>query len=501
MPSPIAAARLAPLRAYIKDGWTTLTRSLPDLPRAADDPKLKLPLGAPRPVYVSAKESLPRVEAELAEHLNEAQRAGLQLRTLPEDTAAIENHGLLYLPHPYVVPGGRFNEMYGWDSYFIAVGLLHDEETNKARDIVDNFLYEIEHYGTLLNANRTYYLTRSHPPFLARMVRDVYARSGDREWLATAMRGIAAHHRFWTSGPHLDPVTRLSRYWDFDDRPGAEVLGDENDAQGHSHYDRMRDLLRTGNIDDYDVSAFYDRDRNELTPLFYRGDRSMRESGFDPSRRFGPGSVDIVHYAPVCLNSLLHMMETDAAAIEHALGNDDAAKGWLALAAARGQAIEDRLWDEDAGLYFDYNVVTGERRLYEFATTFYPLWVGAASAAQAARVAGNLWRFEAPGGLLTSPYRTGNQWDSPFGWAPLQMIAVAGLRRYGYNEAADRLARAFVTLVLDEFERTGTIVEKYDVIRRTADTENEIRFGYSENVIGFGWTNAAVLDLLAGLTQ
>ena len=115
--------------------------------------------------------------------------------------------------------------------------------------------------------------------------------------------------------------------------PAAEVLGDEKDAQGRTHYDRMREFLRDEAIDDYDVSGFYVRGKDTLTPLFYRGDRSMRESGFDPSRRFGPGSVDIVHHVPVCLNSLLHLMETDAAAIEKLLGNQKESEAWLARAA------------------------------------------------------------------------------------------------------------------------------------------------------------------------
>ncbi len=501
MSSPLSPARLTPLREYIRRSWTVLTRSLADLPAAAEDPKLHLPPEAPRPVYVSGTESLAKVEAVLAERLDPGARARLRLLTLPPPGSPLETHGLLYLPKPYVVPGGRFNEMYGWDSYFILVGLLRDGELVRARDLVDNFLYETEHYGTILNANRTYYLTRSHPPFLGRMLLGVHEKTGDTTWLTRGMEAMRGHHRFWTTGPHLEPSTGLSRYWDFGDGPAAEVLGDEKDAQGRTHYDRMRELLRTEAIDDYEVSQFYDREKDALTPLFYRGDRSMRESGFDPSRRFGPGSVDIIHYVPVCLNALLYLMEKDSAAIERELGGQAAAADWEARAARRAEAINRFLWDEAAGLYFDYNFIRRQRRRYEFATAFYPLWAGAATSEQAARVAANLSLFEGPGGLQASTRRTGNQWDAPFGWAPLQMIAVAGLRRYGFETAAARVARAFVSLVLDEFERTGTIVEKYDVIRRTSDVEADLRFGYSTNVVGFGWTNGVVLELLAGLDE
>jgi alpha,alpha-trehalase len=225
----------------------------------------------------------------------------------------------------------------------------------------------------------------------------------------------------------------------------------------------------------------------------------MRESGFDPSNRFGPFSADIVHYVPVCLNVLLYQMEADIAEVHRTLGNGKAAAAWTDRAAKRRERIDKYLWDPEAGLYLDYNFKTGERRLYPFGTTFYPLWAGIASADQASRVRKSLSRLEAAGGLLTSAETTGNQWDAPFGWAPLQIIAVHGLRRSGYGEDADRLARKFVALVAKEFGEHGTIVEKYDVVRCESDVEAGIRFGYAGNQVGFGWTNGAFLELLAGL--
>src|SRR5262249_17925537 len=135
----------------------------------------------------------------------------------------------------------------------------------------------------------------------------------------------------------------------------------------------------------------------------------------------------------------------------------------------------------------------------EFATTFYPLWAGLASKDQARRVRDNLKLFEAPGGLLTSTHVTGNQWDAPYGWAPLQMIPLDGLRRYGYDDDADRVSRKFLSMVVEDFEEPGAIVEKYDVRRRKSDVAAGIKFGYSANQVGFGWTNAAFLDLMAGL--
>ncbi len=488
--------RIRAVRAYIKKAWTTLRRSTRDLSAAARDPKLHLPAGSRWPVYVPAAEDRTKLAAELRAQLGEAAFATIDLRSLPKQALELREHGLLYLPHPYVVPGGRFNEMYGWDSYFILLGLLRDDEVLAARQMVENFLYEIQHYGTVLNANRTYYLTRSQPPFLTRMILAVFEKTKDRAWLGAALPAAEKDHGFWTREPHLVPATGLSRYYDFGEGPAPEVLSDEKDAQGLTHYDRVREYYRRHDVPDYDKARFYDAAADRLTPLFYKGDRSMRESGFDPSNRFGLFSADITAYLPVCLNSLLYTMERDLAEMRRLLGDSAAAGRFDALAQERRARIDRSLWDEATGLYLDYNFETGKRRSYPFATSFYPLWAAAASPAQAARVAKNLRLLEETHGLLTSTTTSGSQWDAPFGWAPLQLIAVDGLRRTGHEADADRLARKFIALVTRDFERTGTIVEKYDVRRGGSDVAKDIRFGYSENQVGFGWTNGAYLEML-----
>jgi alpha,alpha-trehalase len=498
LPSP---ARLAAVRDYIRKSWTTLSRSLADLPAAARDPKVHLEKGKAWPVYIAGREDQATIEAQLKRTLSPADLATIEIRLLPAWLSQIREAGLLYLPRPYVVPGGRFNEMYGWDSYFIQLGLLRDGELAAARDMTDNFIYEIANYGTLLNANRTYYLTRSQPPFLSRMVLDVYQKDLNRAWLRSALPAVVKYYEFWIAEPHLVPVTGLSRYFDTGDGPAPEVESDEKDAEGRTHYDRAREYYKTHEVTDYDVNRFYDRQKDSLHPLFYKGDRSMRESGFDPSNRFGPFSVDIIHHVPVCLNSLLYQMEKDGAEIARTLADPAVAITWEARARERLRRIDQYLWDEQAGLYLDYNFETKKRRHYEFATTFYPLWAGAASKQQAARVVKNLPRFEAPGGILTSTQTTGNQWDAPFGWAPLQLIAVEGLRRYGYHAEADRIARKFIALVTKEFEEHGTIVEKYDLKRRESDVAADIKFGYSANQVGFGWTNGVFVELLEGLER
>ena len=494
-------SQLQRLRGYIKMSWTTLSRSIRDLPQALPDPKIPRKPGQPWLLYISPRESRTLVQSELADVLDASAMKDIEIRTLPRNILSIREHGLLYLPRPYIVPGGRFNEMYGWDSYFIQVGLLRDDQLGDASDLVENFLYEIEHYGTILNANRTYFLSRSQPPFLTRMILAVYEKTRDNAWLRGTLPAIERYYRFWTTEPHTVPDAGLSRYFDRGEGPAPEVMADEKDEQGRTHYDRAREYYRTHDVTDYDESLYYDSRRDRLTDLFYKGDRSMRESGFDPSNRFGALNVDVIHYAPVCLNTLLYVMEDDTGRIMETLGDTSAATMWRSRAASRRDLINTLMWDEEAGLYYDYNFRTRQRRRYDFATTFFPLWAGIASPAQAARLRENLSRFEAPGGLLTSTEVTGNQWDAPFGWAPLQMIAVDGLRRYGFHEDANRIAAKFVSLVAKEFDEHGTIVEKYDVRRRESDVAADIKFGYSANQVGFGWTNGAVLDLLAGMRE
>src|SRR5215204_6453802 len=219
-----SATQIAEVRKYIATAWTTLSRSNRDLPAAAKDPKLPRPPGSPWPVYLSIREDRARVARDLRQVLPEKELGTIELRTLPTDLTSLREHGLLYLPRPYVVPGGRFNEMYGWDSYFIQVGLLRDGELNLARDMVDNFVYEILHYGTILNANRTYFLSRSQPPFLTRMILGVYEQTGDQAWLRRTVPAIERYHQFWSTEPHAIPDVGLSRYFDRGTGPAPEVL-------------------------------------------------------------------------------------------------------------------------------------------------------------------------------------------------------------------------------------------------------------------------------------
>lgn len=225
----------------------------------------------------------------------------------------------------------------------------------------------------------------------------------------------------------------------------------------------------------------------------------MRESAFDISFRFDPYGAATHHFAPVCLNSLLYKTEKDLEEISELLGKTAEAEKWKQRAEQRKQQINQYLWDDRRGLFFDYDLRTGARSTYEYVTTFYPLWAGLASQHQAEAVARNAKIFEQPGGLATSTIDTGMQWDYPYGWAPLQSLAVEGLRRYGYAADADRIAYKFLSTVAENFRREGTIREKYDVVTRSS--EAHVSAGYQANVIGFGWTNGVFLEFLQELPK
>jgi alpha,alpha-trehalase len=330
------------------------------------------------------------------------------------------------------------------------------------------------------------------------MILGVYERTRDRAWLGRAAPAVERYYDYWAAprAPHLTP-TGLSRYYDLGEGPAPEVVADERDAAGRTHYDRVKEFYQR--YPDYEDARFYDRRNDLLTWDFYKGDRSMRESGFDPSNRFGRFGAAVTSYNPVCLNSLLYVYERDAARIMRELGRARDAQVWERRARARRGLVNRLMWDERDGLYYDYNFARGERKRYPFVTTFYPLWAGIATRRQAARVASNLRLFERAGGLLTSTNRSGSQWDAPYGWAPMQLVAVEGLRRYGFRGEADRVSVNFLSLVLKDFVEHNTIVEKYDVERRTSSLGAGLRFGYTSNEIGFGWTNAAFTELYAQL--
>ena len=231
------------------------------------------------------------------------------------------------------------------------------------------------------------------------------AKTKDRKWLEDSVPAIEKYYRFWTTEPHLTPSSGLSRYYDLGEGPRRKCFRPKTTPRAALTTSLIKDYYRTHKVADYDVGEYFDARRDLLTTLFYKGDRSMRESGFDPSDRFGKFNVDIIHYNPVCLNSLLYLMESQTAEILRILDRPAEAAIWEKRAQDRAGRINQLMWDEQAGLYFDYEFVHHRLRHYPFLTTFFPLWAGIASKDQAAAVVRNLPMFERAGGFETSTNR------------------------------------------------------------------------------------------------
>ncbi len=509
---------------YIHAAWDTLTRSMTDCHSLVDikvtaNPILYLPAGMPVPEAVKAL----------------TEKCGVKVESLPRhieklgdvDPKELPDAGLLYLPAPYIVPGGRFNEMYGWDSYFILLGLEADHREALAKGMVDNFLFEIENYGGVLNANRTYYLTRSQPPFLTSMIRAVYenpasfaqtaaGRAEALGWLQRAFTLAEKDHTTWERPEHHAGTTGLARYFDYGTGPVPEMADDSTyypdvirwlEAHPHSggegflvkgseHPDKVEAQRLKQTSCDLEASHVCMRawaDGYRLSKDFYLGDRAMRESGFDPSNRFGPFSGETHHFAPVCLNSLLYRYERDMEHIAHVLGKAADAARWDKRAQARNTAIHRYLWRAQEGMFEDYDFIHGRPNTYAYIAQLYPLWGGEATREEAKQVVDKINLFERPGGLSMSNTNTGLQWDEPFGWAPTNWIGVAGLELSGFHEVAARIAMHFDETVDQGFAQDGTIREKYNVVSRNADVK--VATGYKHNEIGFGWTNSVYLKM------
>ncbi|KAI9314597.1 neutral trehalase [Dichotomocladium elegans] len=418
---------------------------------------------------------------------------------------------------PFVVPGGRFNEMYGWDSYFIALGLLIDGRIELAKAMVDNFCYEIRHYGKILNANRSYYLSRSQPPFLTDMALSVYAKlpaadeaqkAANKDWLHRAISAaIREYHTVWMSPPRLDPKTGLSRF-----RPAGAGIPPETEASHFDHiiepYARAANLSVSEYMRQYNDGLIHEPQLDD----YFLHDRAVRESGHDTTYRYEKRCGNL---ATIDLNALLYKYEVDVADTIRDIFDDvfmtpdgevQRAADWAARAKLRRERIDTYLWNEEKGLYYDYDTVLGVQTTYESVTAFWAMWAQCASMDQAERMTSmSLHKFEELGGLVSgtedsrgiiSLDRPNRQWDFPFGWAPHQIMAWRAFENYDMAEIARRLAYRWLYTITKSFvDFNGVVPEKYDVVSLTHKVEVEygnvgVDFKYVSRE-GFGWMNAS----------
>ena len=412
-------------------------------------------------------------------------RALWPVLTRPADDAG-EVTSLLPLPNPYVVPGGRFREVYYWDSYFTLLGLVESGRLDLVESVLDNFAHLIETVGHVPNGNRTYYLGRSQPPFFAAMV-GLYASATDSTNALRYLDALEAEHAFWMDGAdRLQPGEAhrravrlangavLNRYWD--DTPEARPESYREDTE-------LAERLPAGQRE-----------------AFYRNVRAAAESGWDFSSRWMRDPSDLrtletTALVPVDLNSLLAHAERTIARL-HALGGDaQASAAWAARADARRDALLAAAYDADAGAFFDVRWQTGERVTDRPTLAMAaPLYFGLATPAQGRAVASTLERdFLRDGGLVTTQIASGQQWDAPNGWPPLQWLGAEGARRYGRADLADAVRDRWLALNRRVYQATGKMTEKYDVVDLTRPAGG----GEYPNQDGFGWTNGVALAFSA----
>lgn len=380
----------------------------------------------------------------------------------------------LAMAKPFVVPGGRFREIYYWDSYFTMLGLKADGRDDLLDNMIDDFGDLIDAYGHIPNGARTYYLSRSQPPFF-------YAMSGlappkTNAALRTRVALLRREHAFWMEGEqdlkpgqaHRRVVAMadgavLNRYWD-----------DRATPRDESYREDLETALKS----------------SRPAADVFRDLRAGAESGWDYSSRWMAdgktlATIQTTSIVPVDLNSLMFGLEAAIAADCAKLVDWSCVGEFDKRAKARLAAIDAWLWTPEKGAYLDYQWKTGQRLDHLSAATFYPLFVGAADERKAHIVAQKAWdELLAPGGLRTTVVNTGQQWDTPNGWAPLQWVAVSGLRRYGEDALAAEIAKRWLATVEREYQASGKMLEKYDVEEAKAGGGGEY-----PTQDGFGWTN------------
>lgn len=398
-----------------------------------------------------------------------------------------QHSSLIPLPRPYVVPGGRFREVYYWDSYFTMLGLADSGRTRLIEDMVENFAYLVREIGFIPNGNRTYYCSRSQPPYFALMVELLANVKKDETVFGRYLPQMIREYDFWMAGIDvLDGVNSayrrvigvadgyLNRYWDDAKIPRQESFAEDVEAAG------------SGNRDAADL---------------YRDIRAACESGWDFSTRWfedqhSKASICTTRIIPVDLNALMFNLEAMLARTCATTGDEALAQFYRERSETRKGLIQTLFFDEDAGFFVDQSLPdlkpTGTHSL----AAAYPLYFGIATPEQGEKVAKRIHaEFLRAGGWLTTLADSGQQWDFPNGWAPLQWTTYKGLKRYGYHDEAEAGARNWVENNLSVYRNTGRLLEKYNVEKPgTAGVGGEYMVQD-----GFGWTNAILLRLMRAL--
>lgn len=386
---------------------------------------------------------------------------------------------LIALPHKYIVPGGRFNEQFYWDTYFIMVGLAAEGKWDLVEGMIKNFAFLIRKYGFIPTGNRTYFVSRSQPPFFALMIQ-LLAQHKGRKAYRDYLPLLIQEHKFWMKGSKRLKETEHFAYRRVAQMPNGVLLNRYYDNKVTPRPESLREDNETAE------SA-----NTRLPDRLFLHLRAAAESGWDFSARWltDPQDLRTIHTAdiiPVDLNALLFTLEDTIAEAQNGWLHPILKRRYRKRAAKRKDAIQEYLWNDQIGWFMDYNFHHHWQTGFVSLAGLFPLYVGIATQEQADKVAKRLKRdFLKKGGLVTTLLDTGQQWDSPNGWAPLQWVAVEGLRKYGHDELADEIVARWTGVVEGVFDASHRLVEKYNV------TGGDGLGGGGEYVLqdGFGWTN------------
>jgi len=395
-------------------------------------------------------------------------------------TAYEEKGTLMKLPKPYVVPGGRFNEFFYWDSYFIMLGLQVSGREEMIENMIENCSYLIQNVGFVPNASRTHFLSRSQPPYFSLMLDLLFETTKNESIYISYYNTLEKEYAFWMDGEKkvqngsgIKRVVKtingdiLNRYYDTENEPRPEsYLIDIKDAEGAGKE-------------------------------FYRNIRSACESGWDfSSRWFADGeniqTIETLKLAEVDLNCLLWHLENTLAKSASLQELSEKEKYYTERAEKRRKMINQYFWDENSGTYKDYHTEKNTTAASEHIAALYPLFLGLASEKQAQSVAKNIEeKFLYQGGLVTTTKKTGQQWDLPNAWAPYQWLGFISMKNYGFDDLAEKIKNNWCTNVERVYSNTGKLMEKYNAL----DIETVAGGGEYPNQDGFGWTNGVYLKL------
>lgn len=443
--------------------------------------------------FVERNFELPRpvgegFQADRSQTMEAHIRALWPVLTRPPDSADARS-SLIPLPNAYVVPGGRFREVYYWDSYFTMLGLVESGRTELVGHMLDNFAHLIATVGHIPNGNRTYYLGRSQPPFFGAMV-GLYAQATDTTQALRYLDALEAEHAFWMEGAErLAPAQSYRRVVRM---PGGELL--------NRYWDDIPEPRPESYRQDYELAQTLPAAEREA---FYRNVRATAESGWDFSSRWMRDPKDLrtletTELIPVDLNSLLYEAERTIAALRGFRGrpgDQEVADRYTKMAEQRRQALLLVAYDSDTWFFYDVRWRTGERVIDRpTLAAAAPLYFGLATPEQGVHVAAHLERdFLKPGGFVTTLIASGQQWDAPNGWPPLEWLAIEGVRRYRRDDLADAARDRWLALNRRTYRSTGRMTEKYDVV----DVNRRAGGGEYPTQDGFGWTNGVALALAA----